>query len=390
MPLDPSIFMQYAQLQGRNNENLANTIGNVAQNYTAYKNKKTEGLDLEKLAQGFAVKTEMGAPTSPEEQAAFNVYQKFEAAKQGMDPYTGQTYSKFKPFGIDGTIPEAGAMGGGFDLGNVAQAMPASFAGGTNKIPGKPEDLANMDMIPKLDVSMLQETGDPAMDTYRQGMAAQNAAMANNAAPSGFDTGLVAPVQPVTPNNNLRLTPDQKSQLGRKGTEMEATADMAIRTEKAKSDIAIDQAGAVETAKKKAENAVNTEQQISSVDSALSALDNMANDLKDAPNGYAEGFAAKVADGAGYPTAASKSQARYEGRIPLLSAKLKKFIRDPGEGNFSDADQKNLLMMMPSENDSVESKKEKLMAVREELKRLKKEKSGTAPGYKGFKYLGTE
>jgi len=129
---------------------------------------------------------------------------------------------------------------------------------------------------------------------------------------------------------------------------------------------------------------------IGSVDSAISALDNMANDLKDAPNGYAEGLAAKVADGAGYPTDASRSQARYEGRIPLLSAKLKKFIRDPGEGNFSDSDQKNLLMMMPSENDSVVAKKEKLMAVREELKRLKQEKSGTAPGKKGFKYLGTE
>lgn len=404
MPLDASLFMQYAALRDSQNKQLQASIGSGLD--SAYKNKalkieeekaKNAGFDLDKLATPALIKMQMGETLTPQDTAILKAWDLSETRKLAPDA-TGN-YRK-----INASIFDPGMGSGkpqGFDLGNIApvpsvESMPSSFIGGTNDAVSQ----APAPAVP-FDVSMLQPTGDPNMDAYRAKMFEENQAMVGDALPavggtnsgeflppvaekvSGFDTNLVAPQrEPITVPPELAGNPNATQ----KYLESAAAAEGALSADVAK-------AGAIETAKKVAEKKINSDAQIDSVDSAISSLDAMANDLGGAPSGALEGMAAKAANFAGFPTDASKSQARYESRVPLLAAKLKKFIRDPGEGNFTDADQKNLMMMMPDDKDSTPVKYEKLMAVSAELKRLKAEKTGansSTPQARGFKYLGTE
>jgi len=393
MPLDASLFMQYAALRDSQNKQLQASIGSGLD--SAYKNKalkieeekaKNAGFDLDKLAAPALIKMQMDPNSlTPQDTAILKAWDLSETRKLAPDA-TGN-YRK-----INASIFDPGMGSGkpqGFDLGNIApvpsvESMPSSFIGGTN-------DAVSQSPAPAvpLDVSVLQPTGDPAMDAYRAKMFEQNKGMVGDDLPvvpqqaGGFDTSLVAPQrEPITVPPELANNPN----AAQKYMESAAAAEGALSADVAK-------AGAIETAKKVAEKKINSDAQIDSVDSAISSLDAMANDLGGAPSGALEGMAAKAANFAGFPTDASKSQARYESRVPLLAAKLKKFIRDPGEGNFTDADQKNLMMMMPDDKDSTPVKYEKLMAVSAELKRLKAEKTGansSTPQDRGFKYLGTE
>lgn len=382
MPLDPSIFMQYAQLKQRQNENLQNSFGGAVDDYTESKNK---GFDLEKLAQQAVLKSEMGVQPSPDEQAAFNAYQKFEGAKQGMDPYTGQVYPKYKAFGLSG-------QSGGFDLGAIAnkvpgfaggmidpsaiQSMPDSFIGGTNDVVGQ----AAAPAVP-LDVSMLQPTGDPNMDAYRAKMFEMNQGMVGDALPevapkmSGFDLSTVAPT--------LGLTPEQKAMSPRKANE----AEIDFATKQAEVPIEASKAAAVETAKKGAEITATSEAKKKSLDQAIPLIEEIEKTVGSTPSGYIDSMAAAATNLAGVPTPKAVAQGDIEPKYELLTTQMKNYIRGPGEGTWTDADQRKLDKLVPKPTDSVEVKKSKLKSLKAELLRAQGKK---APQDRGFKYLGTE
>jgi hypothetical protein len=403
LPLDSSIFMQYAQLKQRQNENLQNSIGGAVDDYT--KAKENKGFDLKKLAETAVLKSEMGVKPSADEEAAFNAYQKMQSAELGWDAYSGQPYQKYQPFGLGGgSAPSGGldfkALGqtGGFVppkvQASVEAQMPDSFIGGVNDAVGQ----APAPAVP-LNVSQLQPAYDPTIDADRAAAFERNQAMVQGdalpvvgstnsgeflpeVAPKmgGFDmNNLPNPYQPVTAANNLRIDPAAKAQMGRKAVEMEASANMELDKKRAEANIEIEKEGA--------KNAQSKATKISSLSSAIDSIDAISEIAPNAPSGRLEGFAASVANEAGYPTDKSIGQADLEPKIELLTTALKDYIRSPGEGTWTDADQRKLDRLAPDENDSTPVKLKKLQSLKEEFVRLQ---GGKKTDFTGFKYLGTE
>ena len=135
MPLDPSIFTQYASLNQRRNEQLQANISSGLDNAYKMKSLKVEqeklanqGLDLDKLATPVLIKRQMGETLTPQENAVLEAWDLTETRKLAPDA-TGN-YRKVNASIFD-TAPQ------GFDLGTIApvppvssQPLPDTFAGG--------------------------------------------------------------------------------------------------------------------------------------------------------------------------------------------------------------------------------------------------------------------
>lgn len=383
MPLDPSMFLQYAALRADQDKQLqANISASLDRNLKA-KELGQKGFDLEKLAQTALMKSEMGQTPSPEETAAFNAYQKFEGAKQAFDPISGERYSKFQPFGLSGnTAPQ------GFNLANLpqveSQPIPDTFVGGTNTIDGqepiplKLEDLTNLSMNPP------KPEGDSKIDADREKAYNANLLLQGNGTPNGFDTGLLpSPFTPITPENNLRVNNIEFDPANRKQAGQVADANIDLQKSAKMADLEVQK----ETAKKTAENAVNKEQKLQALLPAIDIISTLEKDVDKTPSGFIENLAAEVTNLADVPTKKAIAKGEAQPKLELLTTQLKNFIRGPGEGTWTDADQKKLDRLAPKENDSTAVKKAKYQAIREELSKLQ---GGEQKDFSGFKYLGTE
>lgn len=389
MPLDPSIFMQYAALKADQNKQLLGSINSGLD--SAYKNKalkieqdkaKTAGFDLDKLAAPALIKMQLDPNSlTPEDTAILKAWDLSETRKLAPDA-TGN-YRKINASIFGGMPNSPSGAPQGFDLGNVApipsvEPMPSSFIGGTNDV----VEPAAAPAIP-LSVSDLQPTGDPNMDAYRAKMFEMNQGMVGDALPpvapkmSGFDTELVAPQrEPITVPPELEGNPNAKQ----KYLESAAAAEGSLATDVKKS-LAI----------KEGESALTKQQKITSIDGALGQMADILKIAENTPSGTLESLAAKAANKAGFPTKKSNAQADFAPRVTLLTTQVKNFIRSPGEGTFTDADQALLNSMLPEEDDSVPTKITKLKAIQEEFQRIKDRQSGEkSTTNRGFKYLGTE
>lgn len=381
--------MQYAQLKAQQNAQLQNSIGSGLDN--AYKNKtlkveaekaKTAGLDLDKLAVPALIKMQAGQELDPQETAILKAWDLSETRK--LAPDASGNYRKVNASIFDGGAPQ------GFDLGNLAktpgfvpsnvqanvesQALPDSFAGGTAQIPAvSDEEFGNYPVLPvalpngPLDMSMLQ------------GASGQDALPEVPKQAGGFDTGLVAPVEarpPITVPPELAGNPNAAQKYLESAAGAEATAATDVKK-------------AVDI--KKGEAALTRQQKLTSIDGALGQMGDILEIAKDTPSGTLDSFAATVANKAGYPTKKSNAQADFAPRVTLLTTQVKNFIRSPGEGTFTDADQKLLNSMLPEDDDSVPTKITKLKAIQQEFQRIRDGQSGQkTPTNRGFKYLGME
>lgn len=145
MPLDPSIFLQGAQLQQKNAEQFQTMLQNTQENKIKRQTLAADkaGLDLDKLIQPILIKQAAGVPLAPEELAIGKAWDLSNSAKLTTD--------------ASGNYRRANApvFGGGFDIGAVAPV------GGQAQSP--------------------EQVGPPA--------------------PAGFDMGLVKPMSvPGNPN----------------------------------------------------------------------------------------------------------------------------------------------------------------------------------------------
>lgn len=98
MPLDPSIFMQGAQLNQRSNEVLLNNLSQgleMGLKKKALENEqKKAGLDFEKLAGQAIYKAQMGQPLGPEDVAAIKTFDALQTSQNAINPATGDVYPK--------------------------------------------------------------------------------------------------------------------------------------------------------------------------------------------------------------------------------------------------------------------------------------------------------
>ena len=380
MPIDANIFMQYAALRQRQNEDLGNKLGAIGEQANTERlwNKKLEaetaakGLDLEKLATPALIKMQMGEELTPQDTAVLKAWDLTETRK--LAPDASGNYRKVNA-SIFGGVPQGfdlGALGqtGGFVPPDVQESveakMPQEFAGGTSS-PAMSD--AQFDAI---QVEPLPVFGGPL-----------NTEMLQDALPvvpkqaGGFDTELVAPQQaPITVPDELKAYPNAANAYAVEAARSQATLP---------ADIA--KAGAVETAKKTAETAVNTEAKKRSLDSSIPLIEEIEKSIDETPSGYIENLGADATNLSGYSTKKSEAAGAMDPKIELLTNQLKNYIRAPGEGTWTDADQRKLDKLAPKPTDSTERKRAKLKSLREELLRAQGKKT---PETRGFKYLGPE
>ncbi len=133
MGLDPSIFLQGAQLQAQNDAQTRATIGNFFDKLA--ESKKAKPLELEQAAQEYVYRKSIGAPTTPELEAKAKAYDVFNTSKYGINPATGETFPQNRSIfdtmqGMGGgQYPQGGLYGppsmqtGGFVPPDVAANM---------------------------------------------------------------------------------------------------------------------------------------------------------------------------------------------------------------------------------------------------------------------------
>lgn len=238
MPLDYNLFLRGAEMNRQRDADMWNSANQAIatlkedkryeeQMDLKRKELESKGFDIEKLAQSAVMKSEMGVPLDPTEKAGFEAYQKFEAAKLGQNPVTGDLYPKYRAFDI-------GAPSKGFDVGKLSPG----FAGGQfDPTTGKEVDIGNMGApayapatndkplsmadlgIPAMDASQLEGDALPKVE-YLPPLPADA---------QGFN------MQAITPENNLRLpTPSNPVQ---EKANYEAQLDIAKSAAKSAQDI---------------------------------------------------------------------------------------------------------------------------------------------------------
>lgn len=380
MALDHTLFLRAAEMnRQRDNDmwsGLENTLGSIKEQKRydtelemRRKELENKGFDIEALAKSAAMKSEMGIEPTPEEIAGFGAYQKFEGAKLGQNPVTGDLYPKYRAF-------ELGGKKGGFDLGGPVK--PTGFAGGTTypeignmgapsyapAANDKPLSLADLQgMIPAMDVSQLEGDALPKVE-YLPPLPADA---------QGFN---VNQFRPMTGEDNLRLPTPANPVQEKMNYEARIDAAKSAANEQAKANIDLQ--------KEQQKNVQSKAAKVSSLSTAIDSINAIDTLLSDpnSPSGALEGIAATVANKAGYPTQASLVQAELEPKIELLTTQLKDYIRSPGEGTWTDADQKKLDRLAPKEDDSLPVKIRKLKSLRDEFIRLQGGRYnpvGTAP-----------
>lgn len=388
MPLDPSIFLQGAALQQRNNEALMNTFQGISD--MALKRKAleieqaTKGFDIEKLAQGYQLKKNMGVPTTPQEKAAFDTFVQFESAERAVDPVTGNLFQKFQwPGASDyrtiSEFPQNEPQRAGLNLDIMGPPSPRGaldnppqqFAGGF-AIP--PVEMAAMEGLPvgpqkplqKLDVSSL---GQPA--------------------PAGFNLDTFKP--PITVPPELQNNP----KAAQTATEEAIKGNIDLQKKAAETEMGVSAAGAEAYSKAKGEDAANKENTLVSLDTVLSSLDSLEKIIGETPSGGLQSTTAKIGNFLGKPNPQALAQADVDAAMPVILSNVKTVIRQKGEGTFSDADQKLLDRMLPLDSDSTPVKIRKLLAVKKEFVRLKSQRTESTDLYReqnasnpGFKYIG--
>lgn len=201
MPLDANLFLQGAALAQRDKEMLLQNLQQGMENQ--YKNKalkieqekaKTAGFDLEKLAQATQIKKEMGIPTTPEENAMFDTFIKFQSAERGVDPTTGNLYPKFQ-WGSESTggfvPPQTQANMEGFNTAVFSPGNVGPQGQGSNPALTTPYD--QIQPMPMDLASVEQQLAGTPVDT-QSSIPPQK----------GFNTELFAPKidMPQVPMNN--------------------------------------------------------------------------------------------------------------------------------------------------------------------------------------------
>lgn len=343
MPIDPSLFLQYAALRQRQNEDLGNKLGNIAEqaNQERLFNKKiaaekaSQGLDLDKLVTPVLIKMGSGQELTPEEQAIGKAWDMRETRKLAPDATGNYRRVNASIFG-DAPTPQ------GFDLGMVAPIapvtsapLPDTFAGGVAPM-GAMSD-AQFDAIPAaplpvsggpLNVGMLQPTGDPGMDAYRAKMFEQNGAMQDNlptVPAGGFDTGLVAPPEartPITVPPELANNPNAAQEYLNAAAKAQATMPLEVA-----------KAAATETAKAQAEAGVKKAQTDKTNSLALPILYKMLEQNDTAPQMPYSDLAQPVTRFAD-PKAANSLELMKQNRLDLAAPLAKELGVNPTDKDF--------------------------------------------------------
>jgi hypothetical protein len=343
MPLDPSIFMNSAALYAQGQQNLQNNIANSIQGYSkrvqdnqlldierqkleqekalkqaALQSPVEQAKRLEGIGQLSLFKRMQKQPMSPEENTAADMYI-LSQEKTYLDPINGPVTKN--PYGSFFSRLAPSSV-------NSAPVVPAQ----TNNI----VDALNPDMA-----VINRMTADEAAGYLPPGVA--ESAMIPRGEGSSSIQGIMLP-----------------SNASRKTTQVAQEADINAQSKKLE-----------EYNKEKGQTQAKNEAKVPNIDLIEASVDKMLSKAGDLPGGMINRGIAAGTDALNRPNKASIAQASLAPEFAFTLSKMKELVKTPGEGSFTDADQKLINELVFDKGDSNESIKQKLTSLKEILGRYR-------------------
>lgn len=169
----------------------------------------------------------------------------------------------------------------------------------------------------------------------------------------------------------------------------------AIELEREKADIGAVAKGAETMSSKTAEYEASKQGKLDAIGRIRGNIEEVNKLLPRLPQGMLEQGGAFIAGSVlGRNTDMSAAMGEAQSLLPAVLADLKKLVRDPGEGNFTDADQKVISGMVIRAEDPLRTKASQLETLDGIMRRYEESLGGSFAqenaGKPGFKYLGVE
>jgi len=354
MALDPSLFMQGAQLQQQNAARRDAAINSFFDKLAA--TKKAEADEAKRAATDYAgakmqyLKDKAaGVQSSPEIIAMAKAQDAADTSENAINPSTGFPYPKNRSI---------------FD--SINQGTPFVPAAQGADMSGMPAD--------EMGVGRRQP---PAMGAaspeLMQGLAEADAANAPSELPNVFEK--LSTALPPAANDRQALE------------RYNAELDIAKTGDKANIEASL--AGAKKASELEQENRVKTQLRNKGLGDLTTNIDKLIADAQGTPSGFMEGAAASATEFAGAPNKQSIQRAKFvSGKaISGLQSRIA-FLN--GQGTITDTEAAQAMAFLPGPNDPLEIKLVKLEAAKEYMSGLMGEETKVNTAKPGFKYLGTE
>lgn len=390
MPIDASLFMQFAQQRDAQNQALANSLNDMANQMGAVRLRREEtaaekdakGLNIDSLANQAAYKSFMGMPLTPDDQAALQVKSLFEGQKTTYEPdANGAIRAVSQPTIWDRFQSMQGGMRYQGRFPPIGQSQPSQV--------GIPQ--ADMMPMPQVSIADLIAPVERVPLAPPSALTPQQAA-ALEARGNPF-VGEAAPLP--TAQQPIRKITAPQLPYGATNTDVKAAeADIGLQKTSAEADISAPTKQAEGYATKSGQLAAENEAKLPAIEGFIQELESFGvENVAKLPSGALESGAATVSNFFGYPTESAIAQADLDSRLPMLLGQAKQIVRQAGEGTFTDYDAKSLEKMIWKEADSERVKMQKYETILNAMKRAQQRIKGkteefTNQSKPGFKYLG--
>jgi hypothetical protein len=375
MPIDASLFMQFANQRAQENANLQNALSQGINNYTTGRMLKEEidlkkqemaskGLDFDKLVQNAAINIQSGKGT-PQDYQYLQAKDLIDGPKMVFDPATQNLVSS-------GTIMDR------LESLGPRQYNPSFPPLGQSTMPGQ------MNAVPPLSMDQLEQpmgrmgvNPPPALTPQQQ--------QALNARGDVMNRPAIPLPQVITPVG-------ASSRIAQAAQE----ANVDVQKTAAQADISSAAKGAESYASKTGQLAAENEAKLPAIQGFIEELSSFGKEnVEKLPSGMGQSTAAFVSNKLGYPTESAIAQADLDSRLPTLMGQAKQIVRQAGEGAFTDYDAQSLEKMIWKPDDSMAVKIKKYETILGAMQRAEKRITGkskefTSQNKPGFKYLGSE
>lgn len=385
MPIDASLFMQFANQRAQEDANFQNALAQGINNYTTGRARKQEldlkkqelaktAFDIDKLSAQAAYKSFMGIPLTPDDQAALQVKSLFEGQKTTYQPdANGAIRAVSQPTIWDRFQQMQGGQQYQGSFPPMGQQQPAQ--GGMAA--------TNLGPMPSISVDQLSP---PAALTPQQAAAldARGNPFASEAAPLPGTLPARKIVAPQLP-------------YGATNTDVEAAkADIGLQRTAAEADVTAPAKQAESYGATTGKLAAENEAKLPAIEGFIEELQSFGKEnVAKLPSGALESGAAAVSNFFGFPTESAIAQADLDSRLPILLGQAKQIVRQAGEGTFTDYDAQALEKMIWKDTDSMPVKMKKYETILGAMQRAQqrignKSKEFTSQIKPGFRYLGSE
>ena len=375
MPLDPSIFMNSAALYSQNMNGLRDSIGNAVRGYqqrqqfdaqmaadkerlSAAKEQQQAQMSLERekleaqrnspeaLAKKLEAESQIaafdvmqGKPVSPERQSLADMFFRSQS-KVTLDP--GGRPTVFNAY--------ADVMGGNRPRSVTSALLPQDVGGG-QPAPVIPVQRGSLPTPMRGDISAA-DIGNEAQQQM-SGTQQPTSALADTLFQNGIPVD-AAPTLPPSRAVQMPFNPSPKT--------IQAAEEAVVSA---------DAKGIEAYNKEKSETQAKSEAKLPSINMLEASIDKMLGKSGELPGGMLNRGISMLSNAVNRPNSGAMAEAKVSPEFSFTLAKMKELTKTPGEGSFTDADQRIINEMVYDKNDSIPVIQEKLKTLKDILGRYK-------------------